>query len=135
MFRETGSGAFDTMRPYMNRAFQDDDVRKNVTRAFNAARKVYSELSGQDAVGVANKFSTKDDLREDLDTTVQSLSEALLRMSGNKPKNKSSWGPFFLLVIAAIVLFNPATGNSTRKWVKDHLFGSEEEFDYATPTY
>ena len=21
------------------------------------------------------------------------------------------------------------------QWIKDHLFGSEEEFDYATPSY
>ena len=40
-----------------------------------------------------------------------------------------------MLAGALVVLFNPATGAGTRKWLKDHLFGSEEEFDYSTPNY
>src|SRR4051794_36785903 len=105
MFKE--SGTYDNVKPWVDRALHDEDVRRNVTRAFNAARKVYGELSGEDAKGVANKFSTKGELRDDLDTTVQSLSEALLRMSGNKPRKRSSWGPFFLLAVGALLLFNP----------------------------
>lgn len=134
MFRDS-STTYETVRPYVNRALKDDDVRRNVLRAFNAARKVYDELSGQDAVGVARKFSSKGDLHDDLDTTVQSLSEALLRMSGNNPRRRAGWGLFLMLAVGAFVLFNPATGESTRAWLKDHLFGSEEEFDYGAPTY
>lgn len=126
---------FDAVRPYVNRAISDDDVRRNVTRAWKAARRVYDELSGEDAVGVASKFSSDENVREGLDTTVQSLSEALVRMSGHAERRKTSWTPFLALAIAVFVLFNPATGSSTRKWIKDHLFGSEEEFDYATPNY
>lgn len=133
MFRDTST--IDSIKPYVNRALNDDDVKKNVTRAFTAAKKVYDELAGEDAVKIANKFSTKNDLRDDLDTTVQSLSEALLRMSGNKPKKGRGWGPFMVLALIAVALFNPATGAQTRQWLKDHLFGSEEEFDYGSPTY
>lgn len=133
MFRDTST--IDSVRPYVDRALHDDDVRRNVARAFRAARKVYAELSGSDAVGVATKLGRDDDVRDNLDTTVQSLSEALLRMSGTQPRRRGNWGAFLLVVVAAIALFNPATGAQTRAWIKDHLFGSEEEFDYGPPTY
>lgn len=137
MFRDAneGSSPFDTMRPYVTRALGDDEVRENVLRAWKAARKVYGELSGDGPLGAASKLSSKDSVREDMDTTVQSLSEAIVRMSGQKEKRRGGWGAFALLAVGIIVLFNPATGHATRTWLKDHLFGSEEEFDYATPTY
>jgi hypothetical protein len=137
MFKEAkgAAAAYDTVRPYVNRALQDDEIRTNVFRAWNAARKVYGELGGEGPLGAASKLSGKNSVREDLDTTVQSLSEAIVRMSGNQPKRRGGWGMFFLLATAIVVLFNPATGGDTRKWLKDHLFGSEEEFDYSTPNY
>lgn len=136
MFRDSrGATAYDTMRPYVDRALHDDEIRSNVFRAWNAARKVYGELGGEGPLGAASKLSDKDSVREDLDTTVKSLSEAIVRMSGKQKKDRSSWSLFFLLAGALVVLFNPATGAGTRKWLKDHLFGSEEEFDYSTPNY
>jgi hypothetical protein len=137
MFRDAkgAATAYDAVRPYVNRALQDDEIRTNVFRAWSAARKVYGELGGEGPLGAASKLSGKDSVREDLDTTVQSLSEAIVRMSGKQPKKRGGWGMFFLLAATLVVLFNPATGTSTRKWLKDHLFGSEEEFDYSTPNY
>ena len=136
MFRDPRSAtAFDAMRPYVDRALHDDEIRSNVFRAWNAARKVYGELGGEGPIGAASKLSDKESVRDDLDTTVKSLSEAIVRMSGNAPRRRSGWGPFLLLAGTLLVLFNPATGTGTRKWLKDHLFGSEEEFDYATPNY
>jgi hypothetical protein len=126
---------FDAVRPYVNRAIGDEEVRRNVTRAWKAARRVYHDLSGEDAVGVASRFSRDDSVREGLDTTVQSLSEALVRMSGKPRKRSASWTPVVVFAVGIFVLFNPATGASTRKWIKDHLFGSEEEYDYSTPNY
>jgi hypothetical protein len=137
MFRDSGSGSstYDAVRPFVDRALQDESIRRNVVRAWGAARKVYGELSGEDAMGAASKLSRDSKVRDGLDTTVQSLSEAIVRMSGRRDKRRGGWGLFALAALAAFVLFNPATGNSTRKWIKDHLFGSEEEFDYATPSY
>lgn len=137
MFKDARAAAtaYDTVKPYVNRALQDEEVRTNVFRAWNAARKVYGELGGEGPIGAASKLSGKDSVREDLDTTVQSLSEAIVRMSGSQPRRRSGWGMFFLLAGLLVVLFNPATGTGTRKWLKDHLFGSEEEFDYSTPNY
>lgn len=137
MFRDSRSSgaAYDAVRPYVTRALHDDEIRTNVLRAWNAARKVYGELGGEGPLGAASKLSGKDSVREDLDTTVQSLSEAIVRMSGNQPKRRSGWGFFFFLTTIIVVLFNPATGADTRRWLKDHLIGSEEEFDYTTPTY
>jgi hypothetical protein len=135
MFRDT---TYSTFKPYVDRAISDEDVRNNVLRAFSAARKVYGELSGADdgVVGAVKKAGTED-VRDNIDTTVQSLSDAIVRMSGKESKRShaSHWAPFLLIAVAIFVLFNPATGASTRKWVRDHLFGSEEEFDYGAPTY
>ena len=61
--------------------------------------------------------------------------KAWLSRPGNMRFEYDPPAPFLLLAIGVFVLFNPATGSSTRKWIKDHLFGSEEEFDYATPNY
>ncbi len=129
------SGTFEAFRPYVDRAIHDDDVKDNVLRAWRAARTVYRELSGEGPLGAAGKFSRDEDLRDEIDTTVQNLSEAIVRMSGEKPRNRSGWSTFLVIALIVVVLFNPATGASTRKWIKDHLFGSEEEFDYAAPTY
>lgn len=140
MFRDarnaaTAYAAYDSVRPYVNRALTDDEIRSNVFRAWNAARKVYGELGGEGPIGAASKLSGKDSVRDDLDTTVKSLSEAIVRMSGSQQKKRGGWGLFLLLAAAIVVLFNPATGAGTRTWLKDHLFGSEEEFDYSTPNY
>lgn len=126
---------YEAFRPLVDRAVGDEEVRRSVLRAWGAARKVYGELSGEDAMSTFEKLSKKDRVRDDLDTTVQSLSEAIVRMSGDRHRERRGWGVFLFGAMLAFVLFNPATGSSTRKWVKDHLLGSEEEFDYATPTY
>ena len=137
MFRTTSNAAsaYDTVRPYVDRALNDEDVRGNVLRAFNAARKVYEELGGECPIGAASKLSAKDSVRDDLDTTVQSLSEAIVRMSGQQPRRRGGWGFLFMITLTLVILFNPATGADTRRWLKDNLFGSEEEFDYSTPKY
>ena len=137
MFRNDNAAhsAYDSFRPYVDRALHDEDVRGNVLRAFKAARQVYSELGGEGPIGAASKLSSKDSVRDDLDTTVQSLSEAIVRMSGNQPRRRGGWGFILITVITLVILFNPATGADTRRWLKDNLFGSEEEFDYSTPKY
>lgn len=127
--------AYDAFRPLVDRAVGDDEVRRNVVRAWGAARKVYDELSGEDAIKGLDKLSRKDKVRDDIDTTVQSLSEAIVRMSGERKRDRPGWSLFVIGGLLAFILFNPATGASTRRWVKDHLLGSEEEFDYATPNY
>lgn len=135
MFRTTSSTTFDAFKPYVDRALHDDEIRTNVLRAFTAARKVYDELGGQGPIGAASKLSGKDSVRDDLDTTVKSLSEAIVRMSGKHQRRRGGWGLFAVVAVVLVILFNPATGAGTRRWLKDNLFGSEEEFDYATPKY
>jgi tRNA G18 (ribose-2'-O)-methylase SpoU len=57
MFREARSAAtaYDTVRPYVDRALQDDEIRTNVFRAWNAARKV----SGEWRIGLAGDATTE----------------------------------------------------------------------------
>jgi hypothetical protein len=128
--------AYDTVRPFVDRALHDEEIRSNVFRAMSAARKVYGDLGGEGPIGAASKLSSEEGVRENLDTTVKSLSEAIVRMSGQQPRrSRGGWGIFLFVAAALVVLFNPATGPSTRTWLRDHLIGSEEEFDYTPPTY
>ena len=136
MFRDVKD--IDDVKPYVRRALQDDDLQRNVLRAWKAARTVYDELSGERAGSAAVKaVNPNDRVHQEIDSAVSNLSEALLRMSGRRPRTSGgrSWKPFLLTAMTAFVLFNPATGPSTRKWLKDHLVGSAEEFDYAPPSY
>ncbi len=135
MFRDAGN--IDDMRSYARRALSDDDLQRNVLRAVRAARQVYDDLSGEAPADAARKVaSPRDPVHKELDNAVTNLSEAMLRMSGRAPRRpQRSWKPFAFGAAAMFVLFNPATGPSTRKWLKDHIIGSEEEFDYQAPEY
>ena len=37
-----------------------------------------------------------------------------------------------LIGIALGILFNPVTGPDTRRWLKDKIFGEDEEFGYGS---
>ena len=47
------ASAFDSVKPIIDRAIKDDEIRHNVTRAWNAARRVYDDLDGVQDGGMA----------------------------------------------------------------------------------
>jgi hypothetical protein len=118
------------MRPYVERAIKDEEFRENLKSAYVAARDVYDEILGRRGVtGVAQRVATDDDVRDNLRTAVEDLRDAAKRLQRAKT-HKSRNTTLVLAGIMLGILFNPATGPETRKWLKDKLFGEEDEFGY-----
>jgi hypothetical protein len=118
------------VKPYIERAMKDEDLRENVMTAFAAAKEVYDELIGNRGVTtVARRVATDKDMQENLKRAMDELREAADRIQGRKDHS----GRNTALLLAGItlgILFNPATGPQTRKWLSDKIFGGSDEFTY-----
>jgi hypothetical protein len=118
------------VKPYIERAVHDEDLRENVMTAFAAAKEVYDELIGNRGVTtVARRVATDKDMQENLKKALDELREAAARIQGRKDHGGRN-GALLLAGIALGILFNPATGPQTRKWLSDKLFGGSDEFTY-----
>ena len=119
------------VKPYVERAVKDEDLRDNVLAAFQAAREVYNDLVGDRGVtGIASRVATDKDIHENLKTAVDELRQAADRLQG-KEAHKSRNTLLLLTGIALGVLFNPMTGPTTRQWVKDKVLGPSDDFTYG----
>jgi hypothetical protein len=120
--------AADSVKPYVQRAMQDEKLREDVMSAFATARELYDELvGGRNAVTLATRVATDEEIRDKLRDAVDDLRHAADRLQGKKSHSGRTTG---LLVagIALGILFNPVTGPETRKWLKDMLGGGGDEF-------
>ena len=126
------SDAADTVKPYVQRALKDDELRDNVKSAFDAARDVYNELfAGRGMVPIATRVATDKEIQDNLKSAVDDLRTAADRLRGKE--DHGARNTFLLLIGIAIgVLFNPVTGPATRKWVSDKVFGSSDDFTYQS---
>ncbi len=115
------------VKPYVERAMQDEKLRSDLLSAFATAKELYTELIGRrGAVTLATRVATDEEIRDKLRDAVDDLRSAADRLQG-KRRQKSHKG----LLIAAIalgILFNPITGPETRRWLKEMLSGGEDEF-------
>lgn len=128
--KEKVSDAAGTVKPYVQRAISDEDLRDNVKAAFQAAREVYDELIGNRGVTtVATRVATDKEIQNRLKEAIDELREAADRVQGKKDHG----GRNATLLIAGIalgLLFNPVTGPATRKWLSDVVFGADDDFTY-----
>jgi hypothetical protein len=124
------SDAAGTVKPYVERAWKDEELRENVRNAFESARSVYDELIGGRSVrGVATRVATDRDIQDELKSAIKELRTAADRVQGKKDHT----GRNSLLLLAGIaigILFNPMTGPATRKFISDRLFGGGDDFTY-----
>ncbi len=122
--------AYSNVRPYVHRAVGDDEVRDNLKDAFNAAKDIYEELfGGRGATALAQRVATDGEIHENLKKISDDLRRATDRIQG-KDEHTARNMLFLLTGVAIGVLFNPFSGPSTRKWLKDKVFGAEPEFAY-----
>jgi hypothetical protein len=128
-------GASENVRPYVERAMKDEELRKNVRDAFEAAREVYNELiGGRGVVPLATKVATDDEIQENLKRAIDDLRSASNRIQGKEDHGARN-ATLLFVGIALGILFNPVTGPQTRKWLSDRIFGSaDDEFTYQSTT-
>ena len=128
--RDKVSDAASNVKPYVDRALHDEELRDNVRNAYESARTVYNELIGKRSVsGLASRVATDRDLQGELRQTVSELRKAADRVQG-KEEHKGRNGGLLLIGLALGILFNPVTGPATRKWLSNRLFGGGDDFTY-----
>ena len=121
--------AVDAARPYVERLARDEELHDNVKNAYESARRIYADLLGdRGTTGVALKVARDKDLQKELRKAVEELRQAGQRVQG-KDSHTGRNASVLLAGIALGVLFNPATGPDTRRWLKDRLFGPEQPFE------
>lgn len=123
----------DTVRPYVDRALHDEDLRDNLKEAFEAARQVYAELLGnRNLTATATRVATDKEIQENLKKTVEELREASRRVQGKEDHGTRNT-MLLLAGISAGILLNPKTGPQTRKWLMEKITGeSSDDYGYGT---
>ncbi len=120
------------VKPYVERALHDEELRENVKSAFDSAREIYSELvGGRGKLATATRVATDKDVQKELKNAIDELRHAADRIQGKKDKG----GRNTTLLLAGItlgILFNPATGPATRKYLSEKLFGGGDDFTYES---
>ena len=119
----------DNVKPYVERAIHDAELRENIRNAYESARSVYNELVGQRGLsGLATRVAKDKDIQEELRTAISELRSAASRVQGETERKGRSGLLFVVAIVAALV--NPITGPKLRKWISKHLFGSDDDFTY-----
>ena len=127
--KERVGDAVDSARPYVERIARDEDLHDNVKRAYESARRIYDELLGdRGTTGMALRVARDKDIQNELKKAIEELRQAGRRAQGEETHAGRN-ATLLLAGIALGVLFNPATGPDTRKWLKDKLFGPEQPFE------
>jgi hypothetical protein len=117
----------DTLKPYVQRAMTDPELREDLLAAFVAARSIYGQMAkGQGIKGKAEKVSDKD-VQKQLQHLVDDLSEASEKLKGKaKKKGHKTRNRIVLLTGVTLgVLYNPWTGQATRDWIMEQVAGGD----------
>jgi hypothetical protein len=125
--------AAGTVKPYVDRALHDEELRDSVRTAYQSARTIYDELIGRRGMsGVATRVATDKDIQEELRTAVEELRNAAGRFQGRsaKPEHGSRNATLLIVGITLGILFNPVTGPKARKFLADRIFGGGDDFTY-----
>jgi hypothetical protein len=124
-------GAVDVAKPYVDRIAKDDELHEHVKNAYASARSIYDDLLGaRGAPALAMRVAQDKDMQTELKKAVEELRKAGERVQGKESHTKRN----VTLLLAGItlgVLFNPATGPDTRKWLKEKVLGPEQPFEYG----
>lgn len=122
--KDTVTGA----RPVVEKLAKDDKFRKTLLDAFATAREVYTELDDdKKAKALATRVASDPQLQRQLQKTVKEVQRAGKRATRKSHKKRNA------LILAGVViglLYNPATGPDTRKWLREKVGGEDETFEY-----
>jgi hypothetical protein len=118
--------------PYVQRLWEDEDLRANIADAYTSARKAVDRLNN----GKSPSKQIFDDkkLQKEIKTAASSFKDASVALR-ESPKKRKRGGLGKLLLVglvgAGVAL---AVSEGLRKKVLDSLFGAEEEFEYSSTT-
>ena len=117
------------VRPYVERAIRDEELRRNVKDAYTSARALYEQLLVKNDVShVATKLVSDEDVQTQLRNVVAQLRSAAGRVHSAQEETttasqRSARNSLLLVVgIAVGLLVNPLTGPRLRGWLKRKLF-------------
>jgi hypothetical protein len=126
------SNAADSVKPYVERAVRDKELRDSLQNAYSAARDIYDELiAPRSRTAIAMRAATDKEIQDSFRTALEELRNAADRFQGRQ-SHASRNTTLLVTGIAIGILFNPMTGADTRRWLKDRLFGGSSEFDYSS---
>ena len=127
--------ATDALKPYVQRAMTDPELREDLLAAFVAARSIYGQMAkGRGLKGKAEKVSEKD-FQKQIQHLVGDLTEASEKLKGGAKKkgHKARNRVVLLTGVTLGVLYNPWTGQATRDWIMEQVAGGDgtelEEFE------
>jgi hypothetical protein len=124
------SDAAGNVKPYVDRALHDAELRDSVRNAYESARSIYNELIGNRGVtGLATRVATDKDIQDELRSTIVELRKAADRVQGKEAHSRRNSGLLFIGILLG-ALFNPLTGAQTRKWLSDRVLGGGDDFTY-----
>jgi hypothetical protein len=117
----------EALKPYVQRAMTDPELRDDLLAAFVAARSIYGQMAqGRGLKGKAEKVSEKD-FQKQLQSLVDDLSEASDKLKGTKKKKGHRTRNRIILLTGVTlgVLYNPWTGQATRDWIMEQIAGGD----------
>jgi hypothetical protein len=122
-------GAADSIKPYVERAMSDEQLRSDIFRAFRTANDVYRELMSDrsEPVRIAARVATDDDVRDKLREAIEDLRSASDRLKGKRDHSTRNT----LLLVTGItlgLLYNPVTGPETRRFIREMVSGPSPDY-------
>jgi hypothetical protein len=128
---EKVSDAASNVKPYVDRALHDPELRDSVRSAYASARAIYDELLGNRGVtGMATRVASDKEMQDELRSAIADLRRASDRVRGIEAERTGRHTGLLLLGIVLGILFNPFTGPQTRKWLSDRATGGGDDFTY-----
>jgi len=118
----------DVLKPYVQRAMTDPELREDLLAAFVAARSIYGQMSkGHGFKGKAEKVSEKD-FQKQIQGLVGDLTEASDKLKGKQKKSHKARNRVILLTGVTLgVLYNPWSGQATRDWIMEQVAGGDSD--------
>ena len=116
----------DSVKPYLERALTDDDFRRDLKDALQAARELYGPMSKQNGVAEsARLLATDKKAQEQLRRAIDDLASAKDTLKGKKKGHKGR-NMVLLAGVIAGALYNPWTGAQTREKLLDLIAGDDD---------
>ena len=121
------SDTIETVKPYLERALNDEEFRNDLKDALAAARELYGPLSKQNGVsGGARALATDKKAQEQMRRAIDDLLSAKDTLQGKKKKGHKGRNMVLLAGLIAGALYNPWTGPQTREKLLDMIAGQDD---------